>query len=206
VRLRASYQEDVIDKKDNAMTTHATGTRAEWLAARVPLLNAETNYAHQGDELARRRQQLPWVRVDKEDRFDIDKGAAWLQDLFRRRSQLLAHHLMFRLDFKVGCPSCSMIADAFNGIGVHLANHDLLLWRSRASLPKLQACWAFFLRQRLQFRHQSLIPGRRAALRSRIPFSSERPHDEPRGAGKSESGPGRHAAMTGVGVADKWDC
>jgi predicted dithiol-disulfide oxidoreductase (DUF899 family) len=122
------------------MTTHETGTREEWLAKRLDLLKAEKEYSRRGDELARRRQELPWVRIDKEYRFDTDEGSASLKDLFRGRSQLLVYHFMFGSDWKAGCPSCSMIADAFSGSVVHLANHDVTLSAvSRAPLPKLQA-------------------------------------------------------------------
>jgi predicted dithiol-disulfide oxidoreductase (DUF899 family) len=123
-----------------AMTTHKTGTRKEWLAARLELLKAEKELTQRSDELARQRQQLPWVRIDKEYRFDADEGNASLADLFRGRSQLLVYHFMFGPDWKAGCPSCSMIADAFNGSVEHLANHDVILWAvSRAPLAKLQA-------------------------------------------------------------------
>jgi predicted dithiol-disulfide oxidoreductase (DUF899 family) len=121
------------------MTTHTTGTRDEWLAARLELLQAEKELTRRGDALARQRQELPWVRVDKEYRFDTDDGNASLADLFRGRSQLLVYHFMFGPKYKAGCPSCSAIADGFNGIAVHLANHDVMLWAvSRAPLPKLQ--------------------------------------------------------------------
>jgi predicted dithiol-disulfide oxidoreductase (DUF899 family) len=122
------------------MTTHATGTREEWPAARLELLAAEKELTRHSDELARRRQELPWVRVDKAYRFDTDEGSASLADLFRGRSQLLVYHFMFGPDYKAGCPSCSSIADGFNGIAVHLANHDVMLWAvSRAPLARLQA-------------------------------------------------------------------
>jgi predicted dithiol-disulfide oxidoreductase (DUF899 family) len=122
------------------MTDHTKGTRAEWLAARLDLLEAEKDYSRQGDALARRRRALPWVRVDKDYRFDTDGGSASLADLFRGRSQLLVYHFMFGPDWKAGCPSCSMIADAFNGSAIHLANHDVMLWAvSRAPLLKLQS-------------------------------------------------------------------
>ena len=122
------------------MTTHNTGTRKEWLAARLDLLEAEKELTRRSDEVARRRQELPWVRLDKEYRFDTDEGGASLADLFRGRSQLLIYHFMFGPDYKAGCPSCSMIADGFNGFVVHLANHDVMLWAvSRASLATLQA-------------------------------------------------------------------
>src|SRR5215813_1110158 len=122
------------------MTTHMTGTRQEWLAARLDLLEAEKELTRRSDELARRRQQLPLVRIDKKYRFETDEGSALLTDLFRGGSQLLVSHFMFRPDYAAGCPSCSAIADGFNGFGVHLANHDVMLWAvSRAPLAKLQA-------------------------------------------------------------------
>ena len=122
------------------MTKHITGTRKEWLAARLELLEAEKELTRRSDELARRRQELPWVRIDKDYRFDTDEGSASLADLFRGRSQLLVYHFMFGPDYTAGCPSCSAIADGFDGIAVHLANHDVMLWAvSRAPLAKLQA-------------------------------------------------------------------
>jgi predicted dithiol-disulfide oxidoreductase (DUF899 family) len=122
------------------MTTHRTGTRAEWLSARLELLEAEKEHTRRGDELARRRQALPWVRIDKEYRFETEEGGASLADLFRGRSQLLVYHFMFGPDYKAGCPSCSAIADGFDGFAVHLANHDVMLWAvSRAPLTQLQA-------------------------------------------------------------------
>jgi predicted dithiol-disulfide oxidoreductase (DUF899 family) len=122
------------------MTTHMTGTRDEWLAARLGLLEAEKDLTRRGDELARRRQELPWVRIDKGYRFETDEGSASLADLFRGRSQLLVYHFMFGPDYTAGCPSCSAIADGFNGSVVHLANHDVtLLAVSRAPLAQLQA-------------------------------------------------------------------
>jgi predicted dithiol-disulfide oxidoreductase (DUF899 family) len=131
------------------MTRHTTGTRQEWLAARMALLEAEKEHTRHSDELARQRQALPWVRVDKAYRFDTDAGSASLVDLFQGRSQLLVYHFMFGPDYTAGCPSCSMIADGFNGFAVHLANHDVALTAvSRAPLAKLQAYkrrmgWAF---------------------------------------------------------------
>ncbi|NNM73062.1 DUF899 domain-containing protein [Enterovirga aerilata] len=121
------------------MTTHATGTRQEWLAARLELLQAEKELTRRADELARRRRELPWLRVGKAYRFDTDEGEASLEDLFRGRSQLLVYHFMFGPEWAAGCPSCSMLADGFNGFHVHLANHDVMLWAvSRAPLPKLR--------------------------------------------------------------------
>ena len=122
------------------MTTHETGTREQWLKARLELLEAEKELTRRSDELARRRQELPWVRVDKEYRFETDQGSASLADLFRGRAQLLVYHFMFGPDYTAGCPSCSAIADGFNGFVVHLANHDVMLWAvSRTPLQKLQA-------------------------------------------------------------------
>src|SRR5262245_32055231 len=122
------------------MTTHQTGTREQWLTARLQLLEAEKALTRQSDEIARQRQNLPWVRVDKQYHFDTADGRATLPDLFKGRSQLLVYHFMFGPDYKAGCPSCSAIADGFNGFAVHLANHDVMLTAvSRAPLPKLQA-------------------------------------------------------------------
>ncbi|MBV9701367.1 MAG: DUF899 domain-containing protein [Methylobacteriaceae bacterium] len=122
------------------MASHTTGTHDEWLAARLDLLAAEKEHTRRSDELAQRRQELPWVRIDKDYRFETDEGSASLADLFRGRSQLLVYHLMFGPDFTAACPSCSAIADGFNGFAVHLANHDVMLWAvSRAPLAKLQA-------------------------------------------------------------------
>ena len=117
------------------MATHKTGTREQWLAARLELLEAEKEYTRRGDDLARQRQELPWVRIDKEYRFETDEGSASLKDLFRGRSQFLVYHFMFGPDYTAGCPACSAIADGFDGFAVHLANHDVMLWAvSRAPL------------------------------------------------------------------------
>src|ERR687896_516367 len=122
------------------MTTHMTGTREEWLAARLELLEAEKELTRHSDEVARQRQELPWVRIDKEYRFETEEGSASLAELFRGRSQLLVYHFMFGPDYKAGCATCSTIADGFNGSVVHLANHDVMLSAvSRAPLAKLHA-------------------------------------------------------------------
>ena len=121
------------------MTQHQTGTRNEWLTARRQLLEAEKDLTRRSDELTRRRQELPWVRIDQQYRFDTDQGSASLADLFQGRSQRLIYHFMFGPDYAAGCPSCSAIADGFNGSVVHLANHDVTLMAvSRAPLAKLQ--------------------------------------------------------------------
>src|SRR6202453_3889473 len=113
---------------------HKIVSRAEWLAARLALLQEEKELTRRSDEVARRRQELPWVRIDKEHRFETEQGSAVLADLFQGRSQLLVYHFMFGPDWKAGCPSCSMIADGFNGFAVHLANHVMLSAVSRAPL------------------------------------------------------------------------
>jgi predicted dithiol-disulfide oxidoreductase (DUF899 family) len=122
------------------MTEHTIGTRDEWLAARLKLLDAEKALTRHSDAVTRQRQELPWVRIDKQYRFDTEKGSASLIDLFGGRSQLLVYHFMFGPDYVAGCPSCSSIADSFNGIVVHLQNHDVAFSAiSRAPLPKLQS-------------------------------------------------------------------
>jgi predicted dithiol-disulfide oxidoreductase (DUF899 family) len=122
------------------MTDHKIGTREEWLAARLELLEAEKELTRGSDELALRRQELPWVRINKDYRFETDEGTASLADLFRARSQLIVYHFMFGPDYTAGCPACSAIADGFDGFVVHLANHDVTLCAvSRAPLEKLQA-------------------------------------------------------------------
>src|SRR5260370_27165417 len=111
-------------------------SRDEWLAARFALLEEEKALTRRSDELARRRQELPWVPVDKEYRFETGDGSATLAGLFRGRSQLLVYHFMFGPDYTAGCPSCSAIADGFDGFVIHLANHDVTLSAvSRAPLP-----------------------------------------------------------------------
>ncbi len=119
---------------------HKIVTQQEWLAARTQLLEAEKELTRQSDALAKQRQELPWVRIDKPYRFDTDEGSAPFAELFQGRSQLLIYHFMFGPDYTAGCPSCSAIADGFNGVAVHLANHDVTLMAvSRAPLAKLQA-------------------------------------------------------------------
>jgi predicted dithiol-disulfide oxidoreductase (DUF899 family) len=122
------------------MTTHLTGTRDEWLAARLKLLEAEKELTRRSDAVAEERRDLPWVRIDKDYRFETESGSASLADLFQGRSQLIVYHFMFGPDFKAGCPACSAIADGFNGNALHLMNHDVMFWAvSRAPLPKLLA-------------------------------------------------------------------
>src|SRR4051794_35837154 len=119
---------------------HKVVSREEWLVARKELLKAEKALTHRSDEVAQLRQSLPWVRIEKDYRFETDHGTVSLIDLFRGRSQLIIYHFMFGPDYNAGCPHCSAIADGFNGFAVHLANHDVMLWAvSRAPLGKLQA-------------------------------------------------------------------
>ena len=118
---------------------HKTANREQWLADRIKVLQAEKELTRQSDEVARQRQELPWVKIEKQYRFETDNGPASLPDLFKGRSQLMVYHFMFGPDYKGGCPACTSIADGFNGIAVHLANHDVMLWAvSRAPLAKLQ--------------------------------------------------------------------
>src|ERR1043166_8947423 len=98
------------------MRKHKTGTREQWLAARLELLKAEKELTRQSDKAAGQRQALPWVRIDKDYRFETDEGSASLADLFRGRSQLLVYHMMFGPEYTAACPSCSAIEDGFNGI------------------------------------------------------------------------------------------
>ena len=137
--------------KSNAskVNQHKLATREEWLAARIELLEKEKELTRRSDEVARQRQALPWVHVDKEYRFDTDEGPASLAELFKGRSQLLVYHMMFGPDYTAPCPSCSSIADGFNGFAVHLAHHDVMLMAiSRAPIAKLHDCklrmgWTF---------------------------------------------------------------
>jgi predicted dithiol-disulfide oxidoreductase (DUF899 family) len=199
------------------MTRHATGTREEWLASRLELLKQEKELTRRSDELVRQRQALPWVRVDKPYRFDTDEGAASLADLFRGRSQLLVYHFMFGPDYKAGCPSCSAIADGFNGIATHLANHDVMLWAvSRAPLAKLQAFrrrmgwsfpWASSHANDFNFDFNVSLTEeqqRRGTVeynyRQQAPLQSRR-DDSKTPAPATSGGPAKGAAMSGTDVA-----
>ena len=121
-------------------TAHPTATREQWLAARLELLEAEKEHTRRGDDLARRRQQLPWVPVTKDYVFETTAGPASLRDLFGGRSQLLVYHFMFGPGWTGGCPSCSAIADGFNGSVVHLEHHDVAFAAvSQAPIEALEA-------------------------------------------------------------------
>jgi len=198
------------------MTTRKTGTREEWLAARIELLKAEKELTRRSDELARRRQELPWVRINEEYRFETDEGGSSLADLFRGRSQLLVYHFMFGPDYTAGCPSCSAIADGFDGFAVHLANHDVMLWAvSRAPLEKLQAYkrrmgwtfpWASSLDSDFNFDFETSITEEQQRegsfeynyRRGTAPqLRGERPQIPSRA---TPDGPAKGAAMTGTDV------
>ncbi|HYQ43294.1 MAG TPA: DUF899 domain-containing protein [Polyangiaceae bacterium] len=184
---------------------HRTGSREEWLAARLELLKAEKELTRQGDALTEQRQKLPWVRVEKSYRFETDEGPSTLKELFRGRSQLLVYHFMFGPDYAAGCPSCSFIADGFNGFSVHLANHDVMLWAvSRAPLPKLAA---YKQRMGWTFPWASSFGGDFNADFS-VGFTAEEQfekgidynyrHEPKRDPSAPSAVPGSHAAMCGV--------
>src|SRR6266850_4308112 len=194
------------------MTEHITGTRKEWLAARLELLEGEKELTRRSDELARRRQALPWVRVDKEYKFETDEGSASLPDLFKGRSQLLVYHFMFGPDYKAGCPSCSAIADGFDDTVVHLANHDVTLSAvSRAPLVKLQAYkrrmgwnfpWASSFGGDFNFDFNVSVTEEQQREGS-VEYNyrrAQRPFDAKPKAG-GEGTPGRFAAMVGTDLA-----
>jgi predicted dithiol-disulfide oxidoreductase (DUF899 family) len=128
------------DFTTTAKTKHKIATREEWLAMRLELLKTEKDLTRHSDEVAKKRQELPWVRMDKEYMFETEEGKESLADLFKGRSQLLIYHFMFGPDYTAGCPHCSAIADGFNGLWIHLANHDVMLWAvSHAPFQKMQA-------------------------------------------------------------------
>jgi predicted dithiol-disulfide oxidoreductase (DUF899 family) len=122
------------------MTDHKVVSREEWKAAHDELLQREKEHTRAGDELARRRRELPWLAVDKEYRFDADDGTRTLAELFEGRSQLMIYFFMFGPNYEAGCPTCSAMADAFNGLLPHLHARDVtLLCVSRAPLDKVHA-------------------------------------------------------------------
>ena len=122
------------------MAEHRVGTREEYDAAREELLKEEKELTRRGDDLARKRRELPWVPVEKEYTFDTSEGTKTLADLFEGRSQLLVYHFMFGPPYEAGCPVCSSIADTLDPQVVHLKDRDTtLLLASRAPLKKLLA-------------------------------------------------------------------
>ena len=122
------------------MPEHRVGTRDEWETARTKLLAREKEHTRLGDELARMRRELPWVPVEKDYRFDTDEGTRTLVELFDGRSQLLVYHFMFGPTYEAGCPTCSSMVDAIDGILPHLAARDVTFALvSQAPLAKLQA-------------------------------------------------------------------
>ena len=126
--------------RNNLTTKHKTGTREEWLAARLELLKAEKELTRRSDELARQRQELPWVKVEKEYRLQSADGTRTLAQLFDGRSQLVVYHFMFGPDYGAGCPACSSTADSFNGVLAHLRARDVtMICVSRAPIEKLLA-------------------------------------------------------------------
>jgi len=128
------------NRKDESINNHPIATEEQWLVKRIELLNAEKELTRQSDRVAAMRQALPWVKIEKDYQFDTEQGKASLSDLFCGRSQLMIYHFMFGPDYEAGCPSCSSIADGFNGFAVHLAHHDVMLMAvSRAPLDKLLA-------------------------------------------------------------------
>jgi predicted dithiol-disulfide oxidoreductase (DUF899 family) len=200
--------------KQIVMTKHKTGTREEWLAARIDLLKAEKELTRRSDELARRRQELPWVKIDKKYQFETDEGTASLKDLFRGQSQLLVYHFMFGPDYEAGCPSCSAIADGFNGIALHLANHDVMFWAiSRAQLAQLNEYkkrmgwtfpWASSFGSDFNFDFNASFT--EAQQRKGIEYNYRRePPMEPRGeapplSSSAPEGPNEFAAASGTDV------
>jgi len=193
------------------MTKHRTATREEWLAARLELLDQEKKLTRRSDELARMRQELPWVRIDKAYQFETDEGGGSLKDIFRGRSQILIYHFMFGPDYKAGCPSCSAIADGFNGIATHLANHDVMLWAvSRAPLAKLQAFkrrmgwtfpWASSLGSDFNFDFNVTISEAQQREGYEYNYRRETPTPRPQISRATPDGPTLGAAMTGTDAA-----
>ena len=122
------------------MTSHTVGSRDEWRAARLALLDAEKELTRRSDALAAQRQQLPWVRIDKDYRFDSASGEVGLVDLFGGRSQLIVQHFMYPPSWDAGCPSCSAMADGWSGSRAHLEHHDVAMVAvSRAPLEQILA-------------------------------------------------------------------
>ena len=199
-------------KTAHGIEDHKVASQQEWLAARIKLLKAEKELTRHSDEVTQQRQQLPWVRVDKEYAFNTDEGKASLADLFSGRSQLLIYHFMFGPDFKAGCPNCSAIADGFNGSVVHLANHDVMLWAvSRAPLEKLQAYkrrmgwtfpWASSFSTDFNFDfHASFTKEQQSSGDMDYNYRRDDPVMKAASSEATDSGPALVAAMAGVDAA-----
>jgi predicted dithiol-disulfide oxidoreductase (DUF899 family) len=193
------------------MAKHATGTREQWRVARLELLAAEKEHTRRSDALAQRRRELPWVRIDEPYRFETDEGSASLADLFRGRPQLLVYHFMFGPDYAAGCPSCSAIADGFDGCVVHLAHHGVALTAvSRAPLAKLQAykrrmgwsfSWASSFGSDFNFDFEVSITERQQREGgTEYNYRREPPVAGNPSPAKPDSGTVRGAAMTGTDV------
>ena len=192
------------------MTTHTTAGREQWLAARIELLEAEKELTRRSDEGARQRRELPWVPVEKDYRFETEAGAASLVDLFGGRSQLLIYHFMFGPQYTGGCPSCSAIADGFNGSAVHLEHHDVaMIAVSRAPIAALAAYkrrmgwtfpWASSLDSDFNFDFNTSFTEEQQ--RSGTVDYNFRPKDMTwlREAGETGAA-SEHAAMTGTDIA-----
>ena len=202
-------------KTVNGVENRKVVSQKEWLPARLDLLKAEKELTRRSDELARQRQALPWVRIEKEYRFETDEGSVSLSDLFRGRTQLLIYHFMFGPDYTAGCPTCSTIADGFNGFAIHLANHDVMLWAvSRAPFEKVQTYkrrmgwtfpWAssfgsdFNFDFNVSFTEEQQREGGIEYNYRREPKSTM-PSQLSEGAG-ADAPPAKNAAMTGTDVA-----
>ena len=125
---------------NSAIQDHEVVSQAEWLSARKELLRKEKEFTRQRDQLSQLRRELPWVKVDKPYVFDGPNGKETLADLFGSKSQLIVYHFMFGPGWEEGCPSCSFLADHFEGSLVHLANRDVsFVVVSRAPLPQIEA-------------------------------------------------------------------
>ena len=183
--------------------SHPIVGREEWRLQRLELLKAEKELTRRSDELARQRQALPWVRVDKDYCFRTDDGEAGLKDLFRGRTQLLVYHLMFGPDYRAACPSCSMIADGFDRFWPHLAHHDVMLWAvSRAPLEKIQAYrkrvgWSFpwASSNESEFNYDYFVGLSEDQQDEGYSYNFE---DRPPIPANAETVPAGHAAMCGV--------
>jgi len=190
------------------MTNHRKGTREEWLAARRELLFAEKELTHRGDEVARQRQELPWVRIGKAYHFETDDGSASLSELFQGRSQLLMYHFMFGPEYTAGCPSCSAIADGCDGFVVHLENHDVAF--TAVSLAPIGAIQNYKQRMRWTFPWASSL-GSDFNFDFNVSFTEEQQRHgvleynfaawDIAPALEPGHGPVEHAAMTGTDVA-----